>query len=81
MTTKTATKVNPHIGSDCDAFLPEEGAYEGCESSSHGSAIARGCFLVGLALRADGVRHLTQATEAPVASTAAVFVFGHGGTQ
>jgi len=25
MTTKTARKVNPHIGSDCDGFLREEG--------------------------------------------------------
>jgi hypothetical protein len=28
MTTKTARKVNPHIGSDCDGFLREEGAYD-----------------------------------------------------
>ncbi|HWK84864.1 MAG TPA: helix-turn-helix transcriptional regulator [Caldimonas sp.] len=28
MTMKTARKVNPHIGSDCDGFLREEGAYD-----------------------------------------------------
>ena len=28
MTTKTARKINPHIGSDFDAFLTEEGIYD-----------------------------------------------------
>jgi antitoxin HicB len=28
MTTQTATKVTPHIGSDCDEFLREAGDYD-----------------------------------------------------
>ena len=32
MTTKAARKANPHIGSDFDAFLREEGVYDQAEA-------------------------------------------------